>query len=328
MADRHFGTISRIAAPIRVLAHRFAFLGLILAAFGLMLVGKLDAVLVDRTRAHVTDAMAPLLAAVSKPVATVASKVNEFRQLADIRAENKQLRETNSRLLQWQTTARTLMAENQSLRALLNVPVEPGATFISARVIADTGGAFSHNLVLNTGARDGVRKGQAVLSDLGFIGRIADVGERTSRVLLITDLNSRIPIYIESSRTPAIMAGSNAQRPQLIHMPPNANISPSDRIVTSGHGGAFPAGLPVGVVAVVTEKRIEVQPFVDRSRLEFVRVVEYGLRGVLDQSSKAPASQASAPQAKKQAPQAKKPASQNEKSPTADKKAAGAKPVQ
>lgn len=282
MADRQFGTISRIAAPIRVLAQRFAFLGLVLAAFGLMLIGKLDAVLVDRTRAHVTDAMAPLLAAVSKPVATVASKVGEFRQLADIRGENKRLRETNLRLLQWQTTARALMAENQSLRRLLNVPIEAGATFISARVIADTGGAFSHNLVINTGARDGVRKGQAVLSDLGFIGRVADVGERTSRVLLITDLNSRIPIYVESSRTPAILAGSNAQRPQLIHMPPDVRISPSDRIVTSGHGGAFPAGLPIGVVAVVTENRVEVQPFVERSRLEFVRVVEYGLRGVLD----------------------------------------------
>ncbi|MDA0240326.1 MAG: rod shape-determining protein MreC, partial [Proteobacteria bacterium] len=267
-----------------------------------------DAVLVDRTRAHVTDAMAPLLAAVSKPVATVASKLNEFRQLADIRGENKRLRETNQRLLQWQTTARALMAENRSLRGLLNVPIEAGATFISARVIADTGGAFSHNLVINTGARDGVRKGQAVLSDRGFIGRIADVGERTSRVLLITDLNSRIPIYVESSRTPAILAGNNAQRPQLIHMPPDIQISPSDRIVTSGHGGAFPAGLPIGVVAVVTENRVEVQPFVERSRLEFVRVVEYGLRGVLD-----PAPSATA----KRAPVA-----------ASAKKAAGAKPVQ
>lgn len=282
MADRHPGTLSRLAVPVRNLVQRFMFLGLVLAAFGLMLVGKFDALLVDRVRAHVTDAMSPILAAVSKPVATVAAGIEDIRSLSNIRGENRRLRVENAKLLQWQTAARRLMAENRSLQGLLNFAVDPKASFISARVIADSGGAFAQNLVLNAGRADGVHKGQAVVNDAGFVGRVAEVGNKTARVLLISDLNSRIPVIVEFSRVPAILVGANSDRPRLLHTAPGAAISPSDRIVTSGHGGAFPAGLPVGIVAVVTDNRIEVQPLMERSRLEFVRVVDFGLQGILD----------------------------------------------
>lgn len=292
MADRRLGTFSRIAQPVKNLVQRFTFLGLIIAAFGLMLVGKVDALIVDRMRAHVTDAMAPILAAVSQPMATVANGIENFRDLAAIRDENQRLREENQRLLQWQTAARKLTAENRSLQGLLNVIPDVKATFISARVIADTGGAFAHTLVLNAGQGDGVRRGQAVLSDQGFVGRVAEVGNHTARVLLLTDLNSRIPVIIESSRARAVLAGNNSDRPRLIHLLPGTVVTPSDRVVTSGHGGAFPPGLPVGVVASVTNGGVEVQPFTDRSRLEFVRAVEFGLRGALsrDDSKGPPAS--------------------------------------
>jgi rod shape-determining protein MreC len=241
-----------------------------------MLVGKVDAVLVDRMRAHVTDAMAPILSAVSQPVATVASSIDNLRDLTAIRDDNIRLREENTRLLQWQTAARKLMAENRSLQGLLNFVPEEKATFISARVIADSGGVFSHTLVLNAGETDGVKSGQAVLSDHGFVGRVAEVGNHTARVLLLTDLNSRIPVVIESNRARAILAGNNTARPRLIHLMPGAVVTPSDRIVTSGHGGAFPAGLPVGTVAAVTSGGVEIQPFIDRSKLEFVRAVDFG----------------------------------------------------
>ena len=281
MADRRLGTFSRIAQPVKNLVHRFTFLGLIFAAFGLMLVGKVDVVLVDRMRAHVTDAMAPILTAISQPVATAANGIENIRDLAVIRDENQRLRKINQRLLQWQIAARSLMAENRSLQGLLNVVPDAKTTFISARVIADSGGVFAHKLVLNAGHSDGVRRGQAVLSSRGLVGRVTEVGNRTARVLLLTDLNSRIPVILESNRERAILAGGNINRPRLIHLRPGTVVTPSERVVTSGHGGTFPPGLPIGVIVSVTNSGVEVQPFVNRSKLEYVSTIDFGLRGAL-----------------------------------------------
>lgn len=276
--------VHRIAAPIRGLAQRFAFLGLVLAAFGLMMLGKADVVLVERFRAQVTDAVAPILDAASRPVATVNSWIAEGRELAALRAENVRLREERDRLLQWQAAGRKLEAENRALRGLLDfVPHDPRG-FVTARVIADTGGAFAHSLVLNAGSVDGIRHGEAVVSGDGLVGRIVGVGARSSRILLLTDLNSRIPVITQDTRTRAVLAGNNSPRPVLDHLPPGVAVSPGERIVTSGNGGAFPPGLPVGIVASVSDGGVAVQPLVDADRLEYVRVVDYGLGGLPPQS--------------------------------------------
>jgi len=120
-----------------------------------------------------------------------------------------------------------------------------------------------------------------VVTGDGLVGRVAGVGTRSTRVILITDLNSHIPVLVERTRTRAILAGDNSEVLRLIRLPPGAEVSPGDRVVTSGHGDAFPPGLPVGVVASVGDAGIGVQPFVERSRLEYVRVVDFGLRGIL-----------------------------------------------
>jgi rod shape-determining protein MreC len=192
------------------------------------------------------------------------------------------LRQDKERLLHWQSVARKLEAENKALRAQLNYLPGPQASYVSARVIADTGGAFAHSLLLNIGHQVGVGKGHAVVTGDGLVGRVAGVGGRATRVLLISDFNSRIPVLIEATRTRAILAGNNSNRPRLIYLPPGATVSPGDRIVTSGHGGAFPVGLPVGLVDAVNEGGISVLPFVPRDRLEYVRVLDYGLKGIVN----------------------------------------------
>jgi rod shape-determining protein MreC len=270
-----------ITAPIRGLAQRFAYLGLVIAAFALLMLGKADTVLVERLRVHVTDAVAPILDMASRPVATISEMAADVRELAAIRAENARLRQERGRLLQWQAVARQLEAENKALHGLLNFHSAPAARFISARVIAEEGGAFARSLLINAGIHAGVRKGQAVMTGEGLVGRITDVGERAARVLPIMDLNSRIPVLVESTRTHAILTGDNSHRPLLTRLPPEAGISSGDRIVTSGHAGAFPPGLQVGVVASISDRGIGVQPYVDFFRLEYVRVVDFGLDGIL-----------------------------------------------
>ncbi len=278
----------RIAAPLRSLVQRFMYLGLIAAAFGLMLVGKIDAVLIDRMRAEVTNAVSPILTALSQPVATVSEGINTVRDLALIREENIRLAQENANLKQWHLVARKLQAENAALQALLSSVDDRKPRYITARVVAGTLGAFSNSLVINAGAVDNVKKGQAVLSNQGFVGRISIVAKHSARVLLANDINSRVPVIIESTRTRGIMAGSNANRPKLIHLPPNARVTPSERVVTSGHGGVFPPGLPVGVVASVSDSGVEVSLFSNYHKLEFVRIADFGLSGFVDTSAVKP----------------------------------------
>ncbi len=273
--------INRIAQPIKGLAQRFAYVGLIVVAFALMMLGKIDVVLVERARTLVTDTVAPILDAISKPVASASQFVRQVESLWDMYEDNQALRIDNERLFQWQAVARQLEAENTSLRELLHFAPDPGIAFISGRVIADTGGAYAHSMLLNAGSRDGIQKGQAVVTGEGLVGRIAGVGSRSSRILLISDLNSRIPVIVEPGRVRAVLAGDNTDNPRLTLLPPGSILSPGDMVVTSGHGGAFPVGLAVGVVSAVNENGATVHPFVKRDRLELVRVIDFGLAGIL-----------------------------------------------
>ena len=274
--------ITRFAQPMRGLLQRFAYLGLIVAAFGLMMLGKIDALLMDRVRVHVVDAVAPIMDALSRPVAAIDNAIDKGREIARVHEENAKLRAEVETLRQWESAARHLESENDSLKTLLKWAPPPEANFVTARVIADTGGTFVHSMIVSAGTQDGVKKGLVVMTGEGLAGRIATVGNHSSRLLLVTDLNSRIPAVVERTRTRAILAGDNSDRARLIYLSDGGAVTVGDRIVTSGHGGVFPPGLPVGIVTAVAENGVLVAPFVERSQLEFVRVVDFGLEGILE----------------------------------------------
>ncbi|MCK6451616.1 MAG: rod shape-determining protein MreC [Alphaproteobacteria bacterium] len=279
MKDRP-GSVLRLAQPIRLWVQRFTFLLLLAAAVGLMLLGKADTVLVERLRVVVTDSVSPLLDALSRPTAVVNDLIEHGRNVYGLALENRTLREENARLLQWQAVARRLEAENAALRALTGYVPEAAATDISARVIGASGGAYVRSVLVAAGARHGARKGQAAVAGTGLAGRVTEVGDRSARVLLITDLNSRIPVVVEGSRDQAVLAGDNSDRPRLDYLRSNARVTPGDRVVTSGIGGIFPPGIPVGVV-VGAENGFRVQPPIDWERLEFLRLMDFGLGGPL-----------------------------------------------
>jgi rod shape-determining protein MreC len=277
---QHSGALGRLAT-LKQLAQRFAFLALAVASFGLMLLGKADTVVVERMRVAISDTVVPILDVMSRPAGAIADVVGAVRELATLRAENVRLREENANLMHWQTLARQLDNENRALHNQLNYLPDPDPSFITARVVGDTGGAFVHSMLINAGSRDGIRKGQAVIAGEFLVGRIAEVGNRSARVLLITDINSHIPVLLENSRAKAILTGDNTDRPRLSYLPANTNAAPGDRVISSGHGGAFPPGLPIGVIASVQEGVVRVEPYVHRYQLEYVTVVDYGLPGVL-----------------------------------------------
>lgn len=268
------GSATRLVAPVRGLAQRFAFPFLILAAFGLMLFGKAETVMVERLRADAVDIVSPILAGLSRPLATVADMAEAGGRLVDLHAENRRLRAQNRRLLRWQQAARSLAAENESLRRLLDYAPGPEARSVAARVIAKSGGVFARTVLVDAGERHGVAKGQTVVADRGLVGRIVSAGSLSARALLVTDLNSRIPVLVERSRARAILAGDNRPRPRLEFADPAGGVAAGDRILTSGHGDLFPVGVPIGVVVAEDGAGLRVRPFVRLHRIEHVRILE------------------------------------------------------
>jgi rod shape-determining protein MreC len=275
------GPALKLTAPLKVLAQRLAFTGLLGVSVGLMVMAKAEAPFVERARMMVADAVVPVLDAIGKPIDTAARWIDTARHYADVHDENQRLREENLRLLHWQQVARNLEAENRSLRDSQRVSTEPGLTFVTARVVADGGGAFIRSVLIAAGTRDGLAKGQPALVPDGLVGRVGETGERAARVLLLTDLNSHVPVQIEGTRDRAILDGDNSDQPRLVFLSSGARPQIGDRIVTSGDGGVFPPGLPVGIVVQTGDQGVRVRPYVDFHRLEAVRIVDYGLAGAL-----------------------------------------------
>jgi rod shape-determining protein MreC len=140
-------------------------------------------------------------------------------------------------------------------------------------VLADSGSPFRQSVLLNVGARDGILDGWATMDGLGLVGRISGVGQSSSRVILLTDTNSRIPVTIQPAGQRAILSGDNTAAPLLDFLESPEEVRPGDRVISSGDGGVFPAGLLVGQVAQGPDKRLRVRLSADYERLEFLRVL-------------------------------------------------------
>ena len=271
----------RLSIPLRQALSRLTLPVLIAAAFGTMLLGKADTLLAERLRTVMTDILTPVWGALQEPVAATRQAFDDLAHLASLRSENARLREENERLWRWHSTALALEAENQLLRRQLDFVPEAAPSYRTARVVADAGGVYAKAVLVATGPSQSFRKGQVALDERGLVGRITEVGSRSARVLLATDMNSRIPVTLEGSRARAMMVGTNGNRPRLQHWPEGNVPQEGERVVTSAEANAFPAGLPVGVVHWTASGAAEIELFAHLDRLDVVRLFDYGLGGIL-----------------------------------------------
>ncbi len=266
---------------IRLLAKKFALVFLFLTAFVLMLVNKTDTVIIDKTSSVATDVVSSMIDVLVIPAKMLAKGYDYFRDLKQIYNDNQRLKEENQRLNVIYDRYRALEIENKLLSELLNYVIPPEMELVTGRVIAEEGDAFSHSMIAYTGDEK-VKKGQVAMAEKGVVGRVDRVGINYARVILITDINSKIPVMVEKSRVRGILSGDNTNLPKLIFIPLDAGISVGDRIVTSGVAGVFPTGLPVGRVVSVRKGEVTVKPFSNLEQLEYIKLINYGLGGILD----------------------------------------------
>jgi len=254
---------------------REAFWFYLVIAGVLLILDMTGSRLPQEVRAYANDLAAPVLSLLDRPVRAIQAGLERVAGVSDIYLENETLRDENSRLRQWREAALQLSRENERLRQMLKVPgreVPPAAT---ARVIGIGGGAFERSILINAGAKDGVLRDQPVVDDSGVVGRAIQVGHWTSRVLLVTDLNSRIPVRLERSGAVGIAEGQNETLLRLRFLPKESDVKVGDRVLTSGQGGVFPPDLPVGKVVSVEGEFIMLEPLGMLGKLDYVRVMAY-----------------------------------------------------
>ncbi len=249
---------------------------MVIAAVFLLLFSLVQPQLAENARTRMTDAFTVVLATVATPVGSAAHFIATLGNLTELRAENERLLAENERLRQYQNAVMKLEAENKGLRDLLKMQIDPTQRTTTARVIADVGGPFIRNIVILAGYDEGLRNGLVALAGGGLAGRIVSVGRHSSRILMINDISARVPVLLESSRQRGLVEGDNSEQLRLTSLPPDIMPTIGERIITSGVGGIYPAGIPVGVISHAEGGIIRVEPLADLGRLEFVQVLDPG----------------------------------------------------
>ena len=182
-----------------------------------------------------------------------------------------ELKKENSQLKEQTYDPNFLKFENEQLKKLLDEQMESPINLVGARVMLDKQSPYLNSFIINSGSNKEIKKGMAVLDGKNFIGRIVDVNFFSSRVLLITDLNSKIPIIVQSSGNQAILSGRGTKIPSIEYLPKNHKVKVGDTVFTSGMEGIFKPGIPIGKVTK-EENEFVVSLFSDMSQVRFVNI--------------------------------------------------------
>jgi len=245
----------------------------VLCLLGIFLVWRIDSPRVERFRAQVVDTIVPSFDWAMAPVTGAVNLVRDVQSYQRIIEQNRELRRELQQMKMWKEAALQLEQENARLLDLNNVRLDPRLTYVTGVVMADSGSPFRQSVLLNVGHRDGIVDGWATMDGIGLVGRISGVGQSTARVILLTDTSSRIPAIIPRSGQAAIVMGDNTAAPLVSFVENPEKVRPGDRVVSSGDGGVFPAGLLIGQVAEDPGGRLRVRLAADYERLEFLRVL-------------------------------------------------------
>lgn len=258
------------------LGQRFSAVFFILFSISLLVFGSSSYQNVEKSRAGVSDIFASVLGVISWPVDRGGDFFDWMQKIAIVFSENEHLRTENAKLLQDKINTSQLVIDNVRLKNLLNIREGKISTVAASRVVSESGSPFVKSVLLNSGRGDNIEKGFGVINEEGIVGRIINVGQSSSRVLLVTDINSQIPVKVARNGINIILAGDNSAYPQLKFLPLDMKINVGDMLLTSGMGGVFPPDLPVGkIIEISVEGESRVKLSANLYRLNYVSIVDY-----------------------------------------------------
>ena len=208
---------------------------------------------------------------VSTPAKSFNNFSNFIKEHVGLYEDYSKLKRENNKLKSTISEKDFLELENSQLRKLIEEQTLSPSNLTSARVMLDKQSPYLNSFIINIGSNKNIKNGMAVLDGKNFVGRIVDVNFFSSRVLLVSDLNSKIPVIIESSENHAILSGRGAGNPTLEYLPNNHKVKPGYKVYTSGKEGIFSPGIPIGEV-IFEDNQFQVLLFSDLSQITFINV--------------------------------------------------------
>ena len=266
-----FGIAVRSAFLRKETKQRFSLFLLVIASLVLLFFDSLESKPINFVRSFVKDTIYRGSVITSSPIKGVKYVTTKVADHLKLFQKYSQLQEDYSQLKNEISKSEFLELENTQLRKLLDEQIESNSNLASSRVMLDKQSPYLNSYVLNSGSNKKIKKGMAVLDGKNFIGRIVDVNFFSSRVLLVTDLNSKIPVVIQPSGHHAILSGHNIKEPTLEYLPEDHKISNKDKVYTSGKEGIFSPGIPIGEAKVNVDK-VSVLLFSDLTQITFVNI--------------------------------------------------------
>ena len=250
---------------------RYSLFGLVLLAVILIFLETIETKPLDSIRSIIKDLVYRGAVVASYPTKVVSTSYGVVERHIDLYSDYNNLIKENNELKNNISKSDFLELENTQLRKLIDEQVVSLSNLVSARVILDKQSPYLNSFVINIGANKDIKNGMAVLDGKNFIGRIVDVNYFSSRILLVTDLNSKIPVISVPSGSHAILSGHGMNLPTLQYLPKNHKIQEGDKIYTSGKEGIFAPGIIIGEAEYAKEE-IEVFLFSDLNQITFVNI--------------------------------------------------------
>ena len=259
----------------------FVPLGLMVISLCLIWFGTFQSHFLGQFKMALQETVAPIVRFVSAPIRWTKHAYHATTSFMDTYSENEMLRAENEQLRGWRNIALQLSAEQEDLKRIMAYVPPQKSKSVVAKVLTDTGSRFSKSLIVSAGRHQGVSKGDIAMTSAGVYGRIVEVGKNASRLMLLTDYASRVPVAVGSEKVTCILAGDGSNTPKLVSLPEDSAIRPGDIVLTSGQVGVYPSGLGIGVVESIDSGDIKVRLFEESISPDFVRLVNFGLETVL-----------------------------------------------
>jgi len=261
----------------------FIMAGLFAIALLLILIHKIDLGVISGISKGVFYLTSPIIRLAVLPAEGISYAYKKASEIADIYQENERLKQKNDELYLLKDKMRALKTENMLLKKLLHHIDLPEIESKTAYIIAETGNAFANSLILYLGNdAKNIKPGYAVVSNSGLIGRIDIISGKYARVMLITDINSKIPVVTEKNRDRGILIGNNTKEMKLLYTPLLAELQPGDLLVTSGIGGGIPANIPIARIKNIEMDSITATPLFNTQKLEMVKIIIYDITPTTD----------------------------------------------
>ena len=254
-------------------ARRFLFILMILSLIFLFALWKVENQRLERFRYALLDTIVPNTNFLLQPLKVSYTIISDFQSYTQLYQQNQNLKQELQKMIGWKEAALQLEQKNTQLRILNNVKLNPTVKWVTGQIIADSGSPFNKSALLNIGSDDGVKDGSAAVSGLGLVGRIAGVGKKSSRVILITDVSSSIPVIVQKNRQKGLVIGDNSPNPTLKFLGNLRTITPGMRIVTSGEGKVFPPDLLIGTIVLNSAGKLKVSLAAELNEINYLRVL-------------------------------------------------------